>query len=795
MRQPVQYGKYLLLDRISVGGMAEVFRAKSFGVEGFEKILALKRILPSLGEDEDFIKMFIDEANIAGQLTHANIGQIHELGHIDGSHFISMEYISGRDLLQVQNKFRKAKKRISPEMACFIVMKLCEALDYAHRKRDVYGVPMQIVHRDCSPQNVLVSYQGEVKLIDFGIAKAASRSSRTNAGVLKGKFGYMSPEQVRGLPLDRRSDIFALGTILFETLTGGRLFLGESDFSTLEKVRHAQVDQVQLSQANIPRDVESIILKALSRGVADRYQSCGDMRDALNHYLRTKPKAFTNRLLGEQIREIFVVEFERESKLLDSYRGIGRDGNVGLPRAPSKADVLVGGSQPAAPKPPEREQFEDKPTEIFGELGVAELLGASPSVPEAEEEKVQIALAPNSFDGEDAETNPGDPVLDRYGANSPQGQRVSAEHMVQPPMVTAQVPILAKPVLPIGQPMGVPMPGKRTPSSRRSQGHVMIGVSIAVALLAAFVTGKLFFFGDDGKALAEAPKATLVVLMTDKQAGEVWVGSKRFGLVSAGDPLTLETVPPGSHKISIRRDGVERCASEIELGEGEVEVYECAPAGAHGTLLLRGALAGDSVVIDGVKRADPAGPLSLSTGGSHFVAVTRDHHLIDEFRVTAEADEEVTHTLPLPTDAGVAEPDAEPAKVPVLNTKNPDVDKEEGQKKHPKDEAEKKDKPPTIVKPPNTVEKKPVDDKKNEPDDKKNEPELDYGYFTAFSQPWARVLIDGKDTGKVTPISASSKLKLKTGSHRVTFVVGDKKHNFTIDVKPGQTSRLAKKLN
>ncbi|HEU5060606.1 MAG TPA: serine/threonine-protein kinase, partial [Kofleriaceae bacterium] len=228
MRQPVPFGKYLLLDRISVGGMAEVFKAKSYGVEGFEKVIAIKRILPSMGEDKDFIKMFIDEAKIAGQLSHANICQIFELGKHQGAHFIAMEYIWGKDLLQIQHRLRKGGQIMPVAMACYIVSKVCEGLDYAHRKRDAMGRHLEIVHRDCSPQNVLISYEGEVKLIDFGIARAASRSSRTNAGVLKGKFGYMSPEQVRGLPLDHRSDLFAVGTVFYESLTGERLFQGES---------------------------------------------------------------------------------------------------------------------------------------------------------------------------------------------------------------------------------------------------------------------------------------------------------------------------------------------------------------------------------------------------------------------------------------------------------------------------------------------------------------------------------------------------------------------------------------
>ena len=205
MRQPIPFGKYVLLERISVGGMAEVFKAKSFGVEGFEKILAIKRILPSMAEDADFIEMFIDEAKICGQLNHANICQIFELGRVDDSHFIAMEYVWGKDLLQIQNRFRKLRQTMKPEMAAFIAAKMCEGLDYAHKKKDAAGRPLGIIHRDISPQNILVSYDGELKIIDFGIAKAASRSSKTQAGVLKGKFGYMCPEQVRGLPLDRRS--------------------------------------------------------------------------------------------------------------------------------------------------------------------------------------------------------------------------------------------------------------------------------------------------------------------------------------------------------------------------------------------------------------------------------------------------------------------------------------------------------------------------------------------------------------------------------------------------------------
>src|SRR4051794_7149870 len=341
VRQPVPFGKYLLLDRISVGGMAEVFKAKSYGVEGFEKFIAIKRILPTMGEDRDFIKMFIDEAKIAGQLAHANICQIFELGRIDGSHFIAMEYIWGKDLLQIQNRLRKIKQAMPVSMACFSIAKVLEGLDYAHRKRDPLGRPLEIVHRDCSPQNVLVSYEGEVKVIDFGIAKATSRNSRTMAGVLKGKFGYMSPEQVRGLPLDRRSDIFALGTMLYECLTGDRLFQGETDFSTLEKVRNVDIRPPRELNPDIPLAVEAVIMKALAKDVDERYQWCSEMLADLQAFLMGQDVVFTAKTLSSWLKEVFAAEIDRERQQLEQYKRVGRDGLfAGVPAAEAKVDVI-----------------------------------------------------------------------------------------------------------------------------------------------------------------------------------------------------------------------------------------------------------------------------------------------------------------------------------------------------------------------------------------------------------------------------------------------------------------------
>lgn len=317
LRRPVPFGKYLLLDRIAIGGMAEIFRAKTTGAARFEKIIAIKRIHPNMSEDKDFIRMFIDEAKIAGQLNHPNIAQIYELGRIEGHHFIAMEFIWGKDLLQILSKFKKNRAYMNPYQSAFITTKICEALDYAHKKRDAQGQPMNIIHRDISPQNILISYDGDIKIIDFGIAKARDRSSHTAAGVLKGKFAYMSPEQVRGLPIDRRSDIFAIGTLLFEMLTSRPLFSGDSDLTVLEKVRNVEIPKPRDINKEIPAEMERIILKALTRDVEERYQWASEMQEDLERYMYTTQPIYTSKRLGTWMQKVFQAEREKEKAILD----------------------------------------------------------------------------------------------------------------------------------------------------------------------------------------------------------------------------------------------------------------------------------------------------------------------------------------------------------------------------------------------------------------------------------------------------------------------------------------------
>ena len=319
MKEAIRFGKYLFLQRINVGGMAEVFKAKTFGVEGFEKLVAIKRILPSIAEDDEFIKMFIDEAKITVRLQHANIAQVYELGKIDDSYFIAMEFINGKDLKQLFERAKKISKPMDIAQACYIVSQLCSGLDYAHRKKDDRGVDLNIVHRDVSPQNVRISYDGEVKVIDFGIAKAKNKSSKTEAGILKGKFGYMSPEQVRGKVIDKRSDIFAIGIIFYELLTATRLFQGETDFSTLEKIRNVDIDPITNRNSDIPKELEEIVMKSLTSKRENRYKFASDMHDDLQKFMILNNFMYSRTDLSSWMKKTYFKDIEKDLKKLKEF--------------------------------------------------------------------------------------------------------------------------------------------------------------------------------------------------------------------------------------------------------------------------------------------------------------------------------------------------------------------------------------------------------------------------------------------------------------------------------------------
>lgn len=322
MTKSIPFGKYSLLDRIAAGGMAEVFRAKAYGVEGFERVVAVKRILPTIAADTDFITMFIDEAKIAVQLNHANIAQIFDLGKVGSSYFIALEYVHGLDVRSIFDALAQRGRRVPVAMAAYVAMKICEGLDYAHNRRDASGRPLELVHRDVSPQNMLISFDGDVKLIDFGIAKAAGKEGRTRAGILKGKFGYLSPEQVISNQVDARSDIFGVGIVLHELLTGRRLFVGDNEFSTIEKVRAADVTPPHYLNPEVEDELSRVVMKALVRDPALRYQSAAVLQEDLQRFLREQDEPFARRELSAFMRHNFPEHAADDQEAVGDLQGV-----------------------------------------------------------------------------------------------------------------------------------------------------------------------------------------------------------------------------------------------------------------------------------------------------------------------------------------------------------------------------------------------------------------------------------------------------------------------------------------
>lgn len=276
------FGRYELLDRIGLGGMAEVWRARVGGVGGFEKIVVIKKILPSFASNRTFIDMLLAEARLCAVLQHANVVQTYENGEIDGIFYIAMEYVPGHDLFKVLSRATQTQFRIPPEICLLIAADVAKGLHYAHNAKDHYGRSLNIIHRDVSPSNVIISDSGEVKVMDFGVAKATPGGERENAtrsGVLKGKLGYMSPEQVTGRPFDHRSDIFSLGIILYESLTLKRLFLAKTDLETLVNIRDARIEHKFKKHAYIEEDIRDILRRALARDSDERYPTALAMHD------------------------------------------------------------------------------------------------------------------------------------------------------------------------------------------------------------------------------------------------------------------------------------------------------------------------------------------------------------------------------------------------------------------------------------------------------------------------------------------------------------------------------------
>ncbi len=314
-RNSRRLGKYHLVEKLGQGGMAEVWKAKMRGPAGFERTLVVKRILRHLlEEDPAMVEMFLSEARLSARLNHSNIVQVYELGEVEGEYFIAMEYVRGRDLVALLRELAPTGV-VPPGVGAYIGREVCRALGYAHALSDDSGSPLRLIHRDVSPSNVMLGYDGSVKLLDFGIAKALGQAGeKTQTGLLKGKFSYMAPEQVEGQEIDHRSDLFAAGIVLYECLTASRLFKGASDLQTIALVREARVQPPSERNPEIPPEMDRICMKALAKNPNERYQTCDQMArelDEVVHTLKWGP---------ERLAEFLAMIFPEEQSSLGEMR-------------------------------------------------------------------------------------------------------------------------------------------------------------------------------------------------------------------------------------------------------------------------------------------------------------------------------------------------------------------------------------------------------------------------------------------------------------------------------------------
>jgi serine/threonine protein kinase len=343
------FGNYQLIKKLATGGMAEVWLAKKTGIEGFERHVVVKRILPHLAEDPEFVQMFLNEAKIASRFNHPNIAQIYDLGETAGQYFIAMEFIHGEDLGRVMRRAWSTGQWVARHIALRIVADACQGLYYAHTRSDEQGRPLRVVHRDISPQNILISFDGAVKVVDFGIAKAADQVSMTKSGAIKGKFAYMAPEQAAGKPLDARSDIFALGLVLYELVTGVRPLKRDSELATLQAALECRIDSPSMV-AEVPQELDDIVMRALAKAPDDRYADAREFQRALEQYLLHSKELATSAEVSDLMSALFADRLGEEARL--GAPAPSTESSTSNPIPPSYSSAPISVTKPPEPAPP-----------------------------------------------------------------------------------------------------------------------------------------------------------------------------------------------------------------------------------------------------------------------------------------------------------------------------------------------------------------------------------------------------------------------------------------------------------
>lgn len=319
MRRTRRLGRYHLTYRIAFGGMAELFRAFTFDDEGSKHDVAIKRLLPHYREDRSFVDMLTDEFKLVSYLKHPNIAEVYELVEVEDALLISMEYVDGKDLRSAVERAKELGQPLGIADAVYVIARTLEGLHHAHVARDMRGEPLRIVHRDFSPSNVLLAYDGVVKLCDFGIAKATHNRIQTKTGIIKGKVKYMSPEQAFGRKLDWRSDVFSAGTALYELVTGEAAFTAPNEIDLIFAVREAAPRSAREVNPAVPQALATILEKAMARSRSARYQSALEFRNALLTFLRSYDAGYRRNRLAQFLKRIFAEDIEKELRAMEDY--------------------------------------------------------------------------------------------------------------------------------------------------------------------------------------------------------------------------------------------------------------------------------------------------------------------------------------------------------------------------------------------------------------------------------------------------------------------------------------------
>ncbi len=348
---PIGFGRYQLVERLAVGGMAELFVAAAPGEHGFQKKVVIKRLLPHLVDDETYNAMFIDEAKLTARLVHPKIAQTFELGKVDDALFIAMEYVDGIDVLALLREFASRRRRVEPQLAAWIAHEVLDALDYAHNLIGEEGARLNIVHRDISPSNVLMSVRGDIKLVDFGIARQQDpeRAHKSKSGTLKGKYGYMSPEQVIEQSLDARSDLFSVGVVLAELLTGRRLFAATNELDVLLMVRDAKLTRFEKYGGDIDPGLSEIVRRALKKSADERWQSAAQFRDAVAEWLFEHRHRMTSKTVADVVVELRDAVIERRNRTVNAGTAVLDDIEVGRVATDDAAPVDVAEGEQSMP--------------------------------------------------------------------------------------------------------------------------------------------------------------------------------------------------------------------------------------------------------------------------------------------------------------------------------------------------------------------------------------------------------------------------------------------------------------